>query len=181
MDIGKLVAELSLKTDGFNRGVKSAMSGFKSLGSSVMYLNQGVDLMSRAWRGASAILEHTAGSFIKAADTSEKYRLTLNTLLGSQKESARLFQDMSKFAASVPFEYEKIMDGAVQLAGVMEGGVDEIKQCPDSPLRKPQGRLSGCIVPGRLRLTYSVKEASRPCWGLPLAFSIRPRKPEISC
>ena len=39
-----------------------------------------------------------------------------------------MFETMSKFAAKVPFEYEKIMSSATALAGVMEGGVDEVEQ-----------------------------------------------------
>ncbi len=67
-----------------------------------------------------------AKSFLKAADTAEQYRVRLNILLGSQREGNRLFKDMSDFAATVSFSYENIMGSATQLAGVMQGGVDQI-------------------------------------------------------
>lgn len=65
-------------------------------------------------------------SFLDAANTSEQLRVRLNVLLGSVEEGNRLFQDMSEFAAKVPFQYEQIMESATALSGVMKGGVDEI-------------------------------------------------------
>ena len=67
-------------------------------------------------------------SFIDARSTSEQYAVRLKVLLGSVEEANRLFKDMTTFAGQVPFEYEKIMNSATQLAGVMKGGVDEINQ-----------------------------------------------------
>ncbi len=67
-------------------------------------------------------------SFIQAASTSEQYRVRLKVLLGSVKEGNRLFKEMSDYASRTPFEFEKIMESATQLAGVMRGGVDEIKE-----------------------------------------------------
>ena len=67
-------------------------------------------------------------SFVEAASTSEQYRVRLKVLLGSVEEGNRLFREMADYASRVPFEYEQIMSSATQLAGVMRGGVDEIKQ-----------------------------------------------------
>jgi hypothetical protein len=39
-----------------------------------------------------------------------------------------MFDDMSKFAGSVPFEYKDIMGAATQLTGIMKGGADEVRQ-----------------------------------------------------
>lgn len=69
-----------------------------------------------------------AHSFIQASSTAEQYQIRLSALLGSQKEGNRLFQEMTKYASKVPFEYQDIMGAATQLAGVLSGGVDEIKQ-----------------------------------------------------
>jgi len=69
-----------------------------------------------------------AKSFIQAASTAEQFQVRLRVLLGSMSEGNRLFRDMAKFAGEVPFEYEHIMGAATQLAGIMKGGVDEIKQ-----------------------------------------------------
>ena len=67
-------------------------------------------------------------SFIDAGNTTDQYRLRLNALLGSVEEGNRLFADMADFAGAVPFEYEKIMSSATQLAGVMKGGVEEVNK-----------------------------------------------------
>jgi len=65
-------------------------------------------------------------SFLDAARTSENYEVRLKVLLGSVEEGNRLFEEMSKYAGKVPFEFEKIMGAATQLTGVMKGGVDEV-------------------------------------------------------
>lgn len=74
--------------------------------------------------GVSAI----TGSFIEAASASENFETRLKILLGSTEEGSRLFEEMADYAGRVPFEFEAIMSSATQLAGVMKGGVDEIKE-----------------------------------------------------
>ena len=69
-----------------------------------------------------------AKSFINAASTTEQLSIRLGVLLGSVGEGNRLFKEMSQFASEVPFKFEDIMESATALAGVMEGGTDEIKQ-----------------------------------------------------
>ena len=67
-------------------------------------------------------------TFLNAAITSEGYKVRLNALLGSVKEGTHAFEEMSKFAGEVPYKYEEIMGAATTLAGIMRGGIDEIKQ-----------------------------------------------------
>lgn len=67
-----------------------------------------------------------AGSFVTAASTTEQYATRLKVLTGSQEESAKLFKQMSDYAAKTPFEYQEIMQAATALTGVMKGGVDEV-------------------------------------------------------
>ena len=69
-----------------------------------------------------------AKSFIDAASSAEQFRTRLTVLLGSVEEGNRLFKEMSDLAGRVPKTYEEIMQAATNLAGVMRGGVDEIKQ-----------------------------------------------------
>ena len=77
---------------------------------------------------ATAGMGYLGGQFIDAASSAEQYQIRLNRLLGSQQEGSRLFKEMATYASQVPFEYEQIMGSATQLAGVMQGGVDEITQ-----------------------------------------------------
>jgi len=71
-------------------------------------------------------IKSVGGAFIDAANTAEQYQLRLKSLLGSQAEGSRLFKEMTAYARTVPFELEDLMEGAATLAGIMEGGVDEI-------------------------------------------------------
>lgn len=78
--------------------------------------------------GATYAFSKLTKSIIKAGSTSEGFRTRLNALLGSTQEGSRLFKEMADYAGKVPFEFEQVMAGATQLAGVMKGGVDEIVQ-----------------------------------------------------
>lgn len=69
-----------------------------------------------------------AKSFINAASESEQYQIRLSSLLRSQTEGNKLFQDMTKYASKVPFQYKDIMESATQLSGILKGGVKEIDQ-----------------------------------------------------
>jgi len=59
-------------------------------------------------------------SFLNAATTTEGFNLRLQTLLGSAAAGNQMFRDMAEFAGKVPFEFEKIMESATTLAGIME-------------------------------------------------------------
>ena len=69
-----------------------------------------------------------AKSFLDAARTTENYRVRLEVLTGSQEKANQLFQDMTRFASKVPFEYEEMMGAATQLGGVLDGNVQQINQ-----------------------------------------------------
>ena len=126
MNLGELAAKVTLDTSGFDRGVDKVKKQASTIGQTLMHMNQAADLLSRSWR----VLDNTAGqlarSFISAADSAERYRLSLNVILGSSKEASRMFDNMAKFAAKVPFEYDEIMSSAVSLSAVMRGGVKEV-------------------------------------------------------
>ena len=84
------------------------------------------------------------GSFVRAADTTEQYQLRLSRLLGSVEEGNELFKDMADFAGRVPFEFEEIMGSATQLAGVLEGGREEIVEL--MPLIADLAAVSGLSI-----------------------------------
>ncbi len=94
--------------------------------------------------GAFLGLKEMVGSFLDAAKVTESYQIRLQALLGSVEEGKRLFKEMSEFASRVPFEFEEIMAGATQLAGVMRGGVDEIKKW--MPLIGDLAAVSGLTI-----------------------------------
>ena len=69
-----------------------------------------------------------AKDFINAAAAFENYRTRLVRVLGSVEEGNRLFAEMRQLAKESTAEYADIMASATNLAGIMEGGVDEVKQ-----------------------------------------------------
>jgi hypothetical protein len=83
-----------------------------------------------SWRGAIAGIGMGAliKSFIDAASKAENLRVRLSTLTGSLREGNRLFKEMAELASQVPHTFEEIMEGATRLIGVVEGGVDQVKQ-----------------------------------------------------
>lgn len=115
MNIGELTATLGVDSHGFDNKIKSITGQLFSLKNILITVAGGYGL------------KKLSGAFLDAAKTSENYRLRLNALLGSVKEGNRLFDEMSKYAAKVPFQYREIMSSATQLSGVMKGGVDEVK------------------------------------------------------
>jgi len=96
-----------------------AQKGLKSVGNTIFSLKGLI-----AGVGVAAL----AKSFVEAANTSEQLRVRLGVLLGSVGEGNRLFKSMSTYASEVPFEFEEIMQSATNLAGILEGGVEEINQ-----------------------------------------------------
>ncbi len=133
------IAELGIKIDpsgvesglnkanyAFNRFKKNAVNSIKTVGRGFNNLRKTLFSLKSAIAGIGIGL--LAKSFINAASASEQFRVRLTVLLGSVKEGNKLFSAMSKFAGQVPFEYEKIMSSATSLAGVMKGGVEQIKK-----------------------------------------------------
>lgn len=112
--------------DQASKGFRALGLGLKGVRSGLKTATQAVFSLKGALAGVGAGL--LAKSFVKAASSAEGYRTRLNVLLRSQSEGNRLFKEMSEFAGTVSFQYEEIMGSATNLAGVMEGGVDEIKQ-----------------------------------------------------
>lgn len=132
MNIGELIVTLGVNSHQFDSKIKSATKQLFSLKNIIITVAGGYGLKKLSW------------AFLDAARVSENYRLRLNALLGSAKEGNRLFDAMSKYAAKVPFKYREIMSAATQLAGVMKGGVDEVKSW--MPLIGDLAAASGLVI-----------------------------------
>jgi len=145
-NLGSMMASLGVDT----RGLSKAQRQFKTFGKhSVSVLTKvkqevfSLKMAIGSMAGAYGVGRLTT-SFLTAARTTENYRLRLDALLGSTEQGRRAFEDMAKFAAKVPFEYNEIMGAATQLAGVMKGGVDEINQW--MPLIADLAAVSGLSI-----------------------------------
>lgn len=123
-----LVAKLGVDLTDFSRGMKRGERLAGRMGERMQRNFKRISVAVAAVGVAALAMGATfARSVIRAASTSENLRIRLDALLGSTQEGARAFEAMSEFAARVPFQFEDIMASATQLAGVLEGGVDEIK------------------------------------------------------
>lgn len=80
--------------------------------------------------GAALVAAFTAviKPIIDVGSKVENLKIRLNALLGSTNEGSKAFSEMAKFASTVPFSFDAIMESATTLAGVVTGGVDEISK-----------------------------------------------------
>jgi len=122
---GKHLKEIGNQTSKLAKRIKVTDRAFVAFRRTLNGLKSSIFSLKGAIAGVGVGL--LARSFVKAASTAEGYQVRLKVILGSQKKANELFQDMAEFASSVSFEYEEIMGAATNLAGVMEGGVEEVK------------------------------------------------------
>jgi len=135
MDLGKAILHAEVDSTGVKSGVDTAQRGFKKLADVGKNAAAGVQkgfkgILSSVFslKGAFAGLGLglIAKSFLDAGTQAEKLNVRLQVLLGSADEGDRLFKNMSNFAATVPFQFNEIMESAATLATVVSGGVDEV-------------------------------------------------------
>ena len=89
---------------------------------------QAATAIAAATTAAAASFTAIQAAVIDTSSEFENFQVRLNHVLGSVSEGNRLFNDMTKFASSVPFAFDDIMGAATQMSGVMSGGVDEVNQ-----------------------------------------------------
>lgn len=119
--------------DKFRRGARGVEQQTRKVEGSFDRMRRSATLLKGAFAaiGVAVLargLTNLGGQFVDAARESENYRLRLDALLGSAREGGRAFDEMAKFAGTVPFEFKEIMGAATQLSGVMDGGVDDINK-----------------------------------------------------
>jgi len=84
--------------------------------------------ITAAVTAAAASFTLIESAVISTSSEFENFQIRLNHVLGSVAEGNRLFQDMTKFASTVPFSFQEIMGSATQMSGVMSGGVAEVNK-----------------------------------------------------
>ncbi len=122
-DIIRLRKDLRNATKSVKKNTGDMNKSFKSVGNVVKTL--GVTI---AGVFAARALVKVGKSFIDAASEAEQFEVRLRVMLGSVEEGNQVFQDMTRFASQVPFEYREIMAAATQLATVLKGGSAEINK-----------------------------------------------------
>ena len=137
--LGRLSKSLS-------KGLGGGMT--ESIGS----LNKGMDkaLMGAAAVAGAAIVGGVAigKSFVDAAAEAEKYKATLKTMLGSQEAANKRFDEMSKFAASTPFELNEVVTLGNQLQAVGQYSVEAMTTLGDlaAASGKPIDQVTGAFA-----------------------------------
>lgn len=136
--IGTLMAYIGADTSDLVRGVRTSERHLKSLernaGNHLGRVGGHFDgLAKRVVASVGTMvgvygLARLSKSFLDAATESENFQVRLKVLLGSAQEGTRMFQEMSKYASKVPFEFREIMGAATQLSGIMKGGVDQVRE-----------------------------------------------------
>jgi len=127
------VLNVLLNSRGFVVGAKKVTQASKTMRGAISASRGGLASLQNqifSFKGALAGLGLgvVGKSFLDAANTTEQLQVRLRALLGSVEEGNRMFDDMATFASKVPFSFDEIMQSATQLAGIMEGGVDEVNQ-----------------------------------------------------
>lgn len=124
----KAASSVKKTSSAISNGFKNIGKTAKGLGSSIVVLNQGVELLNTGLMALRQLIGGTASAFIEAASKSEQFRIRIDTALGSVSEGSRLFKEMTKYAAQVPFQFEHIMESATALAPIVEGGVAGVQK-----------------------------------------------------
>lgn len=136
MRLGEAVLAVKVDPSGARSGAQVAKQAFEEIkvkgeqaankvGSAFEGIKNSVFSLKSAFAALGVGL--IAKSFLDAGRETENYMIRLRILLGSVAEGNRLFKEMNAYAARTPFEFREVMNSATALAGVLRGGVDEIK------------------------------------------------------
>ena len=94
----------------------------------IVSLAAGIYLVEKAFKTLAAAVNKTVVPLVQTASKIEDLKVRLNVLFKSAKIGNQVFKDMAELAGNVPKTYDEIMESATQLAGVVEGGADEINK-----------------------------------------------------
>jgi tape measure domain-containing protein len=101
-------------------GIAKAVSGMKSLGSSVlsvsgMIVGKLLSAFRAAAKGLTAVLAVSAGWGVKLAADAEQAEIAFATMLKSGEAAKAVLAELEQFAASTPFQLDSLRSGAKQL------------------------------------------------------------------
>ena len=122
---GRLTVILDMDGKRFSKSIKIAEGKAKRFSKVVVAFMMRIKYAALAAAASTLIL---GKSFVTAAAAAEGYRVALGKILKSQDQANALFRDMSKYASTVSLEYKDIMSAATTLAGIMEGGANEVRK-----------------------------------------------------
>jgi hypothetical protein len=148
MKLGNLFVEIKASTENFNKKINEATSKLDGLSSAANTTNKALSTMGRNLnKNLINPLKHSSmtaiklnqslqlaigtihmfksafnssiGTIIDASSKTEQYRARMSAFLDTNEKVNKTFEDMQKFATTVPATYEEIMDSATRLMYVM--------------------------------------------------------------
>lgn len=134
---------------GFSKKMQKNLGGvgkdIKALDKGINKAAMGIGIAAVAGAGAAVML---GKSFIEAGAEVEKYKTTLTTMLGSQELANKRFEEMSKFAASTPFELNEVVALGNQLQALGMYSVDAMTHLGDlaAASGKPIDQVTGAFA-----------------------------------
>jgi tape measure domain-containing protein len=116
MSIAELVVMMKLNAEQLKSGLQTIKSKFSGLDDSIRKAVPGSQLLAK---GILAITAAAAGLVIKSISLAaelEQTEVAFTTLLGSGEAASQMMKDLQSFAASTPFQFTELADGAKKLA-----------------------------------------------------------------
>ena len=119
--VGNLFIRMGLKANEFYSGMNKISKSVLTQERQLLNLRRVAVAAFTGWG-----IKRLGESFLDAASTMEGYEVRLKAIMGSTEEGNKVFKEMADYAASVPFSFDKVMESATALAGVVRGGSDEV-------------------------------------------------------
>ena len=145
----KPIQNLEKNMLGFSKKMQKSFGGtgktIKSIDSGINKAAVGIGAVAVAGGVAAIAL---GKSFIDAGAEVEKYKTTLTTMLGSQEEANKRFEEYSKFAASTPFELNEVVALGNQLQALGKYSKENMTTLGDlaSAAGKPIDQVTGAFA-----------------------------------
>lgn len=116
MSVAELIVMMKLKADQFNSGLQGLKEKLASLDSSIRKAVPGSQMLAT---GLLAIAAAAGGLIIKGISLAaelEQTEVAFTTLLGSGEAATKMMKDLQDFAATTPFQFPELANGAKMLA-----------------------------------------------------------------
>jgi len=128
LEVGRLVAYLSVDSSGVDRGLAAAEKKMSGSGDRLAGMWSGATkAIGIVGTGLTGLAAASAGVGVKTAANLEQANIAFSTMLGSGQKAQGFLSDLNKFAAKTPFDFQGLQTAASSL---ISAGVDSKKVIP---------------------------------------------------
>jgi tape measure domain-containing protein len=128
LNVGTLVAYLSVDDSGVDKGLASAEKKMSGSGNRLAGMWSGATkAIGLVGTGLTGLVAVSAGVGIKTAANMETANIAFTTMLGSGEKARDFLSDLNKFAAKTPFDFPGLQTAASSL---ISAGIDANKVIP---------------------------------------------------